>query len=328
LRKENPASSGFLRFDKYYPVRSANIFQRSMEERLGPHMREKEGLANLVLALTTGQGEGTMGYFKSHFMFSRDAGTHLKSFTTFWERERHRVEQDGSKKTKALCIDDPVCFGTCCGHLAFKRNVSTDRPCFEDKIDPIFRPAIFDLWTTFLSKTSTFQDALALGPASGIIGLGSNSLTGMQLANTLSLMGFCSAPTYSDMATLIYSGKRGSLEGLQRVGFNACSVNAVERSLTILYRVLDHHLSQDHKAAIGFGLVFLEHLLCKISRWEKLFKSHPSLDSTGMNLREQWLAGKLDLDEQRLPVPVHVACPELVSNASSGPLHYRNTVRE
>ncbi|KAE9406573.1 hypothetical protein BT96DRAFT_774745, partial [Gymnopus androsaceus JB14] len=104
----------------------------------------------------------------------------------------------------------------------------------------------------------------------GILGFGSG-ITQMQFANTLALLGICDLPSCDTMAKIVQANKRmGAFEGLQRLGLqvNARSAEThVRAAFRCVYDALDHLLTPRDKALLCFNAIFVEHLLCKVSRW-------------------------------------------------------------
>ncbi|KAE9383357.1 hypothetical protein BT96DRAFT_761752, partial [Gymnopus androsaceus JB14] len=104
----------------------------------------------------------------------------------------------------------------------------------------------------------------------GIAGFGSG-ITQMQFANTIALLGLCNLPSCDTMAVIVRANKRmGAFEGLQRLGLqvDAQSVEThVQAAFRCVYDALDHMLTGPDKQILCFNAIFVEHLLCKVSRW-------------------------------------------------------------
>ncbi|THV01822.1 hypothetical protein K435DRAFT_595095, partial [Dendrothele bispora CBS 962.96] len=98
-----------------------------------------------------------------------------------------------------------------------------------------------------------------------------SGLTRMQFANSLVLLNLCDMPTSDDMADIIWSNRgMGAFEGLQRLGFDVkpgCETEQVRQAFRAVYNFLDYHLSVKDKEDLGFSPIFVEHLLCKVTRW-------------------------------------------------------------
>ncbi|KAF9062573.1 hypothetical protein BDP27DRAFT_1140530, partial [Rhodocollybia butyracea] len=93
----------------------------------------------------------------------------------------------------------------------------------------------------------------------GIAGFGSG-ITRMQFANTFALLALCPLPSCDTMAKIVLANKHmGAFEGLQQVH--------VQAAFCCVYDALDHMLPTSYQAKICFNAIFVEHLLCKVSRW-------------------------------------------------------------
>ncbi|KAE9408425.1 hypothetical protein BT96DRAFT_763992, partial [Gymnopus androsaceus JB14] len=104
----------------------------------------------------------------------------------------------------------------------------------------------------------------------GIPGFGSG-ITQMQFANTLALLGLCDLPSCDTMAKIVRANKHmGAFEGLQRLGLQVDAQSAethVQAAFRCVYDALDHLLTPTDKDLLCFNAIFVEHLLCKVSRW-------------------------------------------------------------
>ncbi|KAJ8075901.1 hypothetical protein PM082_021533 [Marasmius tenuissimus] len=113
----------------------------------------------------------------------------------------------------------------------------------------------------------------------------------MQLANTLALLGLCELPSCDDMANIVHTHKnKGAFEGLQHLGFSVTASSTVEEvrsAFRCVFDFLDHRLRLEDKVVLKFNAIFVEHLLCKVTRWEKAFptKANRTLRSMSEDAR-------------------------------------------
>ena len=150
-------------------------------------------------------------------------------------------------------------------------------------------------------QRKSWKDTLTFITNTKIAGFGTG-LTPLQFSNSLSLIGLVAEPTLEDMTTwLAKNTKLGAFGGLKLLGFNAdleANKDACKPAFECVYRFLDEHLSTSDKQLVHFGTIFVEHLLCKVSRWSK----------HGANLKEggvwQWESGANEVDCMAFPIPV------------------------
>lgn len=66
----------------------------------------------------------------------------------------------------------------------------------------------------------------------------------------------------------------GAFEGLQHLGLRVDGQSLecdVQMAFRCVYSTLDHLLTREDKRKVCFNAIFVEYLLCKVSRWEKMF---------------------------------------------------------
>ncbi|KAJ7704837.1 hypothetical protein B0H17DRAFT_920968, partial [Mycena rosella] len=90
-------------------------------------------------------------------------------------------------------------------------------------------------------------------------------LTPLQFANNLVFLGICEAPAAEEVAGWIASNKTlGAYNGLLRLGFSLTGYASIVAAYMSVYDHLERNLSKDDKKCLGFGTLFVEHLLCKV----------------------------------------------------------------
>ncbi|KAF8139436.1 hypothetical protein K438DRAFT_1443754, partial [Mycena galopus ATCC 62051] len=93
-------------------------------------------------------------------------------------------------------------------------------------------------------------------------------LATLQFANNLTMAGIATPPSPAQMV----NKDLRAFAGLQTCGFELApdvSPAAVRAAFFCFYAWLDHFLTKADKEVLDFGLIFAEHLLCKVGRWEK-----------------------------------------------------------
>ncbi|KAF8161918.1 hypothetical protein K438DRAFT_1618868, partial [Mycena galopus ATCC 62051] len=145
---------------------------------------------------------------------------------------------------------------------------------------------------------------------SGLRGFG-GGLGALQFANTIVLAGIADPPSPAFMAQWIGINKDyGAFAGLQLLGFNLdkdSSPAAVRAAFCCFYYWLEHYLTKDDKDAVDFGTIFVEQLLCKISRWKHRMFSMGKLDLVEMARKVfeevDWAPGTNIGDHTKFPIP-------------------------
>lgn len=252
--------------DHYEPIRAYNNFQRAIESSFGNRnmLSDDYTLSNILVWLGTGQGTMTK-QFVSHYLHGRwftSADACVKTF------------EEAYMTNPRMALDNMKCWGTPCSWLSFERDDSST-PLFHKRLDPMFSLDVIEKWCLFRNNTHrTYIDGLQLSKAIDVAGFGSG-ITQMQFANTLALLGLCNLPSCDEMAKVVRANKRmGAFEGLQRLGLNVNAGSSevdVRDAFRCVYDTLDHLLASADKVSLRFNAIFVEHLLCKVSRWEKMF---------------------------------------------------------
>ncbi|KAK7037431.1 hypothetical protein VNI00_011182 [Paramarasmius palmivorus] len=254
--------------DHLNPIRSFNVLQTMIKDSFASRdiLSERYGLSNLLVILGTGQGEVTKTFFKRHL--------HGRIFSSAQDcvAEFNAMYSSNS----AVRLDNKRCWGPACSWLGFIRS-DDGIPNFQERLEPMFSSHVISVWLAFCHKEKrTYEDALALGPESKIDGFNSG-ITQMQLANTLALLGLCEMPNCDRMGTIIWRhSRKGAFEGLQRLGLDISrhsTETEVRQAFRCVYDFLDHKLVKRDKDILDFNAIFVEHLLCKVTRWEKAFPS-------------------------------------------------------
>ncbi|KAJ7223486.1 hypothetical protein GGX14DRAFT_339847, partial [Mycena pura] len=113
----------------------------------------------------------------------------------------------------------------------------------------------------------TYTRALELIDGLNISGFGKKSITRMQFANFLAIEGLCQQPTIEEMGSIVWQNRKGALQGLILLGFDVYPKSQVIRAFKCVHDFIGDNLSDSDLRQLGYGTIFLEHLLCKITRW-------------------------------------------------------------
>ncbi|KAJ7103965.1 hypothetical protein B0H15DRAFT_744106, partial [Mycena belliarum] len=198
----------------------------------------------------------------------------------------------------------------------------TRRLTLAEKFEPFFSEEIQRSWTAFLGPLSNTDPADSSAPRKSweeclrwIVQLNlrgfMTGLAPLQFANNLVLSGIAESPSPELMAQWIFANRSfGAFKGLQVLGFNltpASSASAVRACFCSFYYWLEHHLTPNDKAALHFDTIFVEHLLCKIGRWQGRLQKMGKIDlgSQADTIFEEceWKSGENMDDHTKFPIP-------------------------
>jgi len=240
--------------------------------------------------MSTGQGFMTQEFVKQTNMMFDSLQTAISVFS---EAEKQFINSDLQDLKQ---YQDPKCWGQHCQQLSLHPTVHTSNNAatskqmtVSDKLSPYWTPSVQSKWLTFLGpllnqdptsfhgtphsfkSALTFINSLKLSPFK-------NGVTQLQLVNNLALMDYA-ASLYCRYILLDFSKSQSRcICGLQQLGFNL-SWEAkgkkneiwlpwIKSAFQCIYDHLDMHLTDLDKKELRFGVIFVEHLLCKVGRWE------------------------------------------------------------
>lgn len=158
-------------------------------------------------------------------------------------------------------------------------------------------------WTQFLGDLAGMDPNTYSGPRHswthtlnfvqrlGVPPFGSG-LSPFQVANHLATYKVCLPPTCDEMALWIHQHpKLGAWKGLEALGFQLDSkdVRTTRIAFGAVYNHMDNFLTPQDKGDLswGSGVIFTEHLLCKIVRWKGYAPTHFKLYEEA----DKWRAG-------------------------------------
>ncbi|KAJ7429677.1 hypothetical protein B0H11DRAFT_1766775 [Mycena galericulata] len=301
---------------------------------------ERLGLSNLLAWSLTGQGNGTRAFLdQQQTMFFESGQDCLRVFDdahrsnlalkeAYMQEHPTASEDTANKAIKKQAGYIPTHNNNAYGEAANSLGITPGRKngepnwTLEEKFLPYFETNVQDRWIEFLGDLAgkdpanydgdrpTWKAGLDFIQEFGFFGLKTDCLTALQLANNLVILGVCQSPEPEVMATWIAEkGDLGAFKGLQHLGFNIQSLDplATRAAFLCVYNHLDENLSVADKRDLGFGVIFVEHALCKVQRWSQIYNNFMQQSYFGD------LADKLDegppwvpLPNECLPFPIRV----------------------
>ncbi|PPQ74217.1 hypothetical protein CVT24_001131 [Panaeolus cyanescens] len=271
------------------PIRSFSEYAQLFNTHMTPSLlATRLGLSNLLSYMGTGQGTGTKAFL--NIIANRNTQYFSKSLTQIAEMFQTALSYNAAifgatpNAVKLAgfihCFDTRV-WGQPSRSFSLAPEGNDNFKGVKAKFEPYWTDSVQDKWTAFLGPMLDQNPMEWVGPKASwteayhlLIGLQisgfQSGLTVFQCANNLALAGICMRPTTSELACWIGKNRNlGAWRGLKTLGFHiddkkGCAVFA---AFTTLYQHLDRSLSDSDKQVIDFGPMFLEHLLCKVSRY-------------------------------------------------------------
>jgi hypothetical protein len=198
----------------------------------------------------------------------------------------------------------------------------------QEKFKPYWAEEVQEAWVEFLGDMLDQDPSTWTGPRKGwdetmalIAGFQFPGLCGgltlLHCTNAIALLKLATLPEPEALAVWMSNNKDlGTYRGLQILGFSLAPKKPQERvhmeaekiqvGFKCIFAHLDEHLSIDDKALLGFNVLFVEHLLCKIAQWGYRMKQ--------ANLLDKWEAWIKDAEENvdgTFPFPLTIE-PEKV----------------
>ena len=281
------------------PIRGDNAYTRLLLKIIPPaKLTTAMGASALLAYMGTGQCTETGGFLLSHP-------------TIFWEYEHcisafeaakasndllysshpmiRRAIAEGKKPQKFISgmtrYEYPQVWGQPCCHLSVQDGI-------RERFQPIFDSTIQEKWKEWLgpslgkdpalltsAEKHSWKDAIDFVQGLGIKGF-TSGLTSLQFANNLWVAGIVGDPSAFDMASWLYVNRDlGAARGLKHLGLQPETFKDFYAAFLVIHGHLDEHLSMEDKEILHFSVIFVEHLLCKISRWGARLQSQGKLHS-------------------------------------------------
>ncbi|KAK7027802.1 hypothetical protein R3P38DRAFT_3190887 [Favolaschia claudopus] len=295
-------TEGRVQFDRDQtdPARQFSNYAQLLIQSLPPSkLTEPLGLSRLLAYMGTGQGNKTsafllngldpnLGVFPMAFNSLTECIAHFETaeLNNITILADHRTKAGsratslpGYRQTFNACI-----WGQASNHLLLQPTAGKGdhkrKYTLEEKFAPYFSPRVQTLWCGFLGdllgkdpatysgEKKSWADALQFIIDLKVVGFQSG-LTPLQFANNLVFLGICTPPAPEEVGAWIASNKTlGAYNGLTLLGFNLTGYASIVAAYLMVYNHLDTYLCADDKKRLGFGALFVEHLLCKVGRWE------------------------------------------------------------
>ena len=266
--------------DHFMPLRWDNKYARLLMKHLPPRVLVTPlGFSSLLVYMATGQGNLTTKFIENNAMSYQTLDEAVATF---------QRAHDQNALGEAIVFDNMKVWGQSAKALSFKAKKGMT---IREKLAPFFEKGVQDAWMQELGpglanhpnpksydgKRPTWSDITKFAKEHKLHGL-MDGLTQLQFANNLVLAGIVSPPTVDEISRWIARHpKLGAYGGLKAMGFriapNKPGEPWVRAAFQCVYDHLDLHLSPEDKAELGFGVIFVEHILCKLVRWQGRFKA-------------------------------------------------------
>lgn len=321
------------------PIRGSNAYTCLLLEHIPPaKLTSRGGISALLAYMGTGQCSGTKGFLDKNPGIFWD---YQRCITTFndvksandliLEGKRTTKQAKGKGKRVKSFVDGMTRYdymqiwGEPCNHLSVRGGI-TERfqPIFDQKIQKRWEEWLGPLADKDLAEPEAVEkrkwmDALDFVTNLGIKGFG-RGLTSLQFANNLWIAGIVAEPPIADMVRWLHVNKNlGATRGLEHLGFVINTFTDLYAAFSVVHDHLDEHLSTGDKKILHFGVIFVEHILCKVSRWGNHLPSRGDLNSKVGG--GKWSQGANETNHLAFPIPVAVTTScleEAVSKANVG----------
>ena len=320
LNGKSPTGQQLYPPEQTDPVRGDNVYTQLLLKTLPPNkLTTRQGISALLAYMGTGQCTATHGFLWDN----PDIFWEYKNCVNAFETARSendsvynsnpmvmQAKAAGKKHKKFIPgmkrYEFSQVWGQPCCHLSVQGGI-------KERFQPIFEPAIQDRWEEWLgsllnkdpalvtsAEKRPWKDALEFVQSLGIKGFASG-LTPLQFANNLKIAGIVADPSAPDMVSWLYINRElGATKGLQYLGFQPKTFRGFLAAFLVVHDHLDEHLSADDKSILHFGVIFTEHLLCKISRWRARLRSEDRLNP---EVKSEWIKGANATNHLAFPVP-------------------------
>ncbi|KAJ6609394.1 hypothetical protein B0H10DRAFT_1813839 [Mycena sp. CBHHK59/15] len=237
------------------------------------------------------------------------------------------------KLSEYTVLNDPNVWGQASNDLSLNPTIrKSGGKCLSitDKFTPYFSENVQTQWTkwlgdlagkdpaTYMGMRHSWLEAVEMIQSFGINGVKGNGLTTLQLANNLVFLGICVEPTAAQMGAWIADNPTlGAFKGLVLLGFNISASDpvATQVAFQVFYDHCERFLSPADKALLGFGAIFVEHLLCKVQRWQERYsEGMPTTLEVFANVQVSpipWMQGANSSDRTCFPFPLGIETQQL-----------------
>ncbi|KAJ7041261.1 hypothetical protein C8F04DRAFT_947539 [Mycena alexandri] len=326
--------------DHVNPARAAGVNFELLKKHIpGEKATTALGLSNLLAWMLSGQGFSTQSFLKTISFFFNSAEDCIACFTEARSSNeaivaKYRADHPNAQMStmKSLqgyvVLDDPNVWGQAANDLCITPTIRFTnglRVSVANKLGPYFSGLIRAGWITWLGGLygqdpdkytglrHSWSDTINMIRSLNIPGIKGLGLTTLQLANNLALLNICTPPDAAEMGTWIGENpKLGAYKGLVLLGFKlrASDPLATRAAFQVFYDHCERNLTQADKELLGFGAIFVEHLLCKVQRWQDRYNT--AMSTKFARLRDAqsssspWIPGNNQTDAMGFPFPLGV----------------------
>ena len=321
-------------------ITSAKLLQKHLP---GVKLTGRVGLSNLLAWMGTGQGNNTELFLRhtvaSGGFYSTTKENLVRKFEAVLTHNALLLADQRSssiKHVKAKSIpgyiplDDIRIWGQPANLLSATPTLPNNEKCtLEDKFSPYFSDFVQDSWMELLGdlvgldpaeytgNLPCWRDGMDLMAKLTLQGFMSG-LTVFQLVNNLVFLGILSMPTENDIADWIFENPTlGANRGLIQLGFVLTDCTSVRCAFGCVYGHLERYLTDDDKQLLGFSTIFVEHVLCKVVRWNNRLSCEmepsSSLDKIAKQLScvYDWESGQNQTDASAFPFPFEASLEDI-----------------
>ncbi|KAJ6521405.1 hypothetical protein B0H19DRAFT_1244608 [Mycena capillaripes] len=275
----NTGTKSRANLDHVNPARAASINLELLKKHIpGSLATSKAGLSNLLAWMMTGQGT-------------------TKAVVAAYRTDHPRAQLHAMKNLEGYAVlDDPNVWGQAANELGLTPTIRfTGGVCvtITAKLTPYFLLVLQTRWSAWLGNLAgknpeeydgsrrTWREAVEMIKSLGIAGVKGNGLTTLQLANNLVFLKICTAPSAADIGAWIAE--------------NPGLVSSTR--------------DRDFLKFDEFGAIIVEHLLCKVQRWQERYNS--AMPQSIAKLVEElaleaapWILGTNEKDYKAFPFPL------------------------
>jgi hypothetical protein len=212
----------------------------------------------------------------------------------------------------------------------------TRRLTTNEKFSPFFSSELQNSWIVFLGGLANQDPSESTEPkiewhnayswiTSRKLICFQTGLTPFQFCNNLVQLQVCASPPPSTMSRWISKNPRlGAAKGLASLGFEISGPRKghhwVRAAFMSVYVHLDKHLSAEDKDELRFDTIFVESLLCKVTRFKYSFSTNgkESLQKLGLEAQKAqhnnpWTPtyNAVDTTGQRFPIPLSASLEDI-----------------
>ncbi|KAF7974474.1 hypothetical protein HWV62_12124 [Athelia sp. TMB] len=318
--------------DQTDPVRMFNRNAARLKRRLPGHfITRPTGISSLLAWMGTGQGSDVTAEFieSEEFFFFEAVQDVIQRFEKTIAKNEEILKTVPPRKRKShtrdiIAVVNVNIWGQSNNLLGLAPTANTgkkEKAIPMQKFGPYFGLKLVDAWTEFLGEMAGEDPESYTGPrktwAAGLRWLQDQKLNGfkdgltlMQTVNNLVIMKILEPPTISAMAHWTFlNNKLGAQTALRSMGFKLTGEGAVRAAMTLIYRHLEVNMTEADKTDLGFGAIFVEHVLCKCTRWDsrlKSLKSRSMRQFAASIVPEAFMPGANKTDSKKFPFPLRM----------------------